>query len=88
MQKFDAITNTNVPTIPAVANDPAVVKINPYLKPAIANGRARRASLEHPWCALQRGLKAIYQGINQILNGRPASSVLPSIQSQLQRMLG
>ena len=37
VQKFDAITNTNVPTIPAVAKDPAVVKVNPYLKPAIAN---------------------------------------------------
>ena len=35
-QKFNAITNTNVPTIPAVAKDPAVVKVNPYLKPSIA----------------------------------------------------
>jgi hypothetical protein len=33
------------------------------------------------------GSKAIYQGINQILNGRPASSVLPSIQSKLDRIL-
>ena len=33
------------------------------------------------------GSKAIYQGINQILNGRPASSVLPSIESKLNRIL-
>ena len=37
VQKFDAITNTNVPTIPSVAKDTAVVKVNPYLKPAIAS---------------------------------------------------
>src|SRR3954454_12162096 len=36
VEKFDAITNTNVPTIPKVASDPAVVKANPYLKPEIA----------------------------------------------------
>ena len=33
------------------------------------------------------GSKAIYQGINQILNGKSANSVLPGIQSQLNRIL-
>ncbi len=87
VQKFDAITNTNVPTIPAVAKDPAVVKVNPYLKPAIANvARVARPS-NILGAHYNEGSKAIYQGINQILNGRPASSVLPSIQSKLQRIL-
>ena len=77
VQKFDAITNTNVPTIPAVAKDPAVVKVNPYLKPAIANvARVARPS-NILGAHYNEGSKAIYQGINQILNGRPASSVLP-----------
>ena len=31
--------------------------------------------------------KAIYQGINQILNGTPASSVLPGVQSKLNQIL-
>jgi trehalose/maltose transport system substrate-binding protein len=87
VQKFNAITNTNVPTIPSVAKDPAVVKVNPYLKPAIANV----ARVARPSTALgahyNEGSKAIYQGINQILNGRSASSVLPSIESKLNRIL-
>ena len=33
------------------------------------------------------GSKAIYQGINQILNGRSASSVLPGVESKLNRIL-
>jgi trehalose/maltose transport system substrate-binding protein len=87
VQKFNAITNTNVPTIPAVAKDPAVVKANPYLKPEIASvlrvTRPARDLKTH----YNEGSKAIYQGINQILNGRPASSVLPSIESKLNRIL-
>jgi trehalose/maltose transport system substrate-binding protein len=87
VQKFDAITNTNVPTIPAVAKDPAVVKANPYLKPAIANvARVARPS-SILGAHYNEGSKAIYQGINQILNGRSASSVLPSIESKLKRIV-
>ncbi len=37
VEKFDAIFNSNVPTIASVASDPAVVAANPYLKPEIAN---------------------------------------------------
>ena len=85
-QKFNAITNTNVPTIPAVAKDPAVVKFNSYLKPSIATvARVPRPSTVLG--AKYTNSKAIYQGINQILNGRSASSVLPSIQSKLERIV-
>jgi trehalose/maltose transport system substrate-binding protein len=87
VQKFDAIYNTNVPTILAVAKDKAVVKANPYLKPAIANvPRVTRpsSSLKTRYNA---GSKAIYQGINQILNGTPASRALPSIESKLKRLV-
>ena len=87
VEKFDAITNTNVPTIPSVAKDPAVVKTNPYLKPEIASV----ARVTRPSNSLKthynEGSKDIYQGINQILNGTPAKSVLPRIQSQLQALL-
>jgi hypothetical protein len=86
VQKFDAITNTNVPTIPSVGKDKAVVKVNPYLKPNIASVPrvARPSSLLGP--KYNEGSKAIYQGINQILNGTPAKSVLPGIQSKLERL--
>jgi trehalose/maltose transport system substrate-binding protein len=87
VEKFDAITNSNVPTIVSVAKDKAVVRVNPYLKPAIANvprvTRPGKAFGTH----YNEASKVIYQGINQILNGSPASQVLPQIKSRLQQIL-
>ena len=76
-----------MPTIPAVAKDPAVVKVNPYLKPEIATVTRVTRPARDLGTHYNEGSKDIYQGINQILNGRPASSVLPSIQSKLDRIL-
>ena len=87
VQKFNAITNTNVPTIPAVARDKAVVKANPYLKPEIASVMRVTRPANSLKTHYNEGSKAIYQGINQILNGKSANSVLPGIQSQLNRIL-
>jgi len=86
VEKFDAIYNTNVPTIPAVAKDPAVVKANPYLKPQIATVARVTRPARYLGTHYNEGSKAIYQGFSQILNGTPASSVLPSIQSKLDRL--
>jgi trehalose/maltose transport system substrate-binding protein len=86
-QKFMAIYSTNPPTIPAVAKDPAVVKANPWLKPAIANV-ARVTRPTQLGAKYQQGSQAIYQGVNQILNGQDAKSVLPRIEQQLNRLLG
>jgi trehalose/maltose transport system substrate-binding protein len=86
VETFDAITNSNVPTIPSVAK-PSVVKVNPFLKPEIA-GVARVA---RPSTVLgakyNEGSTAIYQGLSQILNGKPAKSVLPGIASKLEALL-
>jgi trehalose/maltose transport system substrate-binding protein len=87
VEKFDAIFNTNVPTIPSVAKDKAVVKANPYLKPNIATVARVTRPAKYLKTHYNEGSKAIYQGINQILNGTPAKSVLPSIQSKLNRIL-
>ena len=62
VEKFDAITNTNVPTIPSVASDKAVVKANPYLKPEIANVAARGAPCELAQGQVQRGLEVHLPG--------------------------
>jgi len=88
VEKFDAIYNTNVPTIPAVARDKAVVKANPYLKPEIAN--VARVTRPSRWLKThyQQGSQIIYQGINQIENGQNAKNVLPSIASRLKRLVG
>ena len=87
VEKFDAITNTNVPTIAAVAKDPAVVKVNPYLKPEIATVKRVTRPASYLGTHYNEGSKDIYQGISQILNGTPAQSVLPSIQAKLQKLV-
>jgi trehalose/maltose transport system substrate-binding protein len=87
VEKFDAITNSNVPTIPSVAKDKQVVKTNPYLKPAIASVARVTRPAKFLKTHYNEASKVIYQGINQILNGTPAKSVLPGIQSRLNQIL-
>ena len=87
VEKFDTITNSNVPTIPSLANDPQVKKAAPYLSPATANvPRATRPSTILG-AKYNEGSKDIYQAINRILNGASAGSVLPGLQSQLQKLV-
>ena len=86
VQKFDAIFNSNVPTIPAVAKIKAVVKTNPYLTPKIANVARVFRPGKYLKTHYNEGSKAIYQGVSQILNGTPARSVLPSIASKLKSL--
>ena len=87
VEKFDAITNSNVPTIVSVAKNKAVVKANPYLKPAIASvPRVTRPS-KFLGARYNEASKVVYQGINQILGGSPAKDVLPGVQSKLNQIL-
>ena len=87
VEKFDAIFNSNVPTIPAVAKDKAVRKVNPWLNPQVAGvARVARPS-QFLGSKYQQGSTYIFQGINQILNGQDAKSVLPKIQSQLDSLV-
>jgi trehalose/maltose transport system substrate-binding protein len=86
VEKFNAIYNSNVPTIPAVARDTAVRKVNPWLKPEIANvARVTRPTVLGTKYA--QGSQIIYQGLNQILNGQDAKNVLPGIEQRLNRLL-
>ncbi len=87
VEKFDAITNSNVPTIVSVAKNKAVVKANPYLKPAIASVPRVTRPAKFFGTHYNEASKVIYQGINQILTGSPASQVLPQIKSRLQQIL-
>src|SRR5438477_4784096 len=82
VEKFDAITNSNVPTIVSVAKNKAVVKANPYLKPAIASVPRVTRPAKFLGARYNEGSKIVYQGINQILTGTPASQVLPQVQSR------
>ncbi len=87
VEKFDALTNSNVPTILSVAKDKQVRAKNPYLKPAIAGVARVTRPAKYFKTHYNEASKVIYQGINQILNGTPAKSVLPSIQSRLNALL-
>jgi trehalose/maltose transport system substrate-binding protein len=87
VEKFDTITNSNVPTIPSLALDKQVRKAAPYLNPATANvPRATRPS-SVLGAKYNEGSKDIYQAISRILNGAQAQSVLPGLQSQLNALL-
>jgi len=87
VERFDAIYNSNVPTIPVVAQAPAVVAANPYLKPEIATVARVTRPAGPLGVHYAQGSQIIYQGISQIENGTDAKSVLPSVASQLQRLV-
>src|SRR5919197_1349962 len=87
VEKFDAITNSNVPTILKVAKDRQVRAKNPYLKPAIASVPRVTRPAKFLKTHYNEASKVIYQGVNQILNGTPARSVLPGMQSKLNQII-
>jgi trehalose/maltose transport system substrate-binding protein len=87
VEKFDAISNSNVPTILSVAKNKQVRAKNPYLKPSIASVPRVTRPAKFLKTHYNEASKVVYQGINQILNGRSAKSVLPSIQSRLNQII-
>jgi trehalose/maltose transport system substrate-binding protein len=88
VERFDTITNSNVPSIPSLSKDKKFVKkYAPYLNPATANvPRAARPSsvLGKNY---NEGSQLIYQAMSRILNGTPAQNVLPGLKAQLQSVL-
>jgi trehalose/maltose transport system substrate-binding protein len=86
-EKFTAIFSSNPPTIPSVAADKAVRRVNPWLKPEIAKvARVTRPS-KFLKAKYQQGSTIIFQGINQIEQGQNAKNVLPRVASQLNSLL-
>ena len=87
VERYNAIFNSNVPTIPSVAALPAVRKVNPWLKPEIANVKRVTRPSRFLGTKYNQGSQIIYQGINQILNGQDATNVLPGVAQRLERAL-
>jgi len=87
VEKFDALTNSNVPTIISVAKNKQVRAKNPYLKPAIASVPRVTRPAKFLKTHYNEASKVIYQGINQILNGRSAKSVLPGMAAKLNQII-
>jgi trehalose/maltose transport system substrate-binding protein len=87
MQTYRAVVGTFVPTIEAVAQRPEVIKEMPFLKNLSSVERVTRPS--NPLGErYNEGSTAFFQGVNQILNGQDAATVLPNVQRQLERLLG
>jgi trehalose/maltose transport system substrate-binding protein len=87
VERYNAIFNSNVPTIPSVARRADVRKVNPWLKPEIANVKRVTRPSRFLGTKYNQGSQIIYQGINQILNGQDAKNVLPGLAQRLQRAL-
>ena len=88
VEQFDAITNSNVPTIPSVAQEPGGREGQPVPQAATSRPVARvTRPAKYLKAHYNEGSKAIYQGINQILNGDSADSVLPTIQRKLEQLV-
>ena len=66
-----------------VLGEDAPVQLEPH---ALVVARVTRPS-KYLKASYNEGSKDIYQGISQILNGTPASSVLPGVSSKLQRLV-
>ena len=87
VQRYDAIFNSNVPTIPTVAARADVRKVNPWLKPEIAGVKRVSRPSGSFGAKYNQASQIIYQGVNQILNGQDAKNVLPGIAQRLERIL-
>jgi trehalose/maltose transport system substrate-binding protein len=87
VQTYRAIEGSFVPTIPEVAQDPQVLEAMPFLEPMEDVVRVTRPSTELAE-RYNEGSTAIFQGVNQILNGQDAAQVVPQIEQRLQRLLG
>jgi trehalose/maltose transport system substrate-binding protein len=87
IQTYRAVVGTFVPTIPAVAERPEVLAAMPFLKNLASVDRVTRPSraLGERY---NEGSTAIFQGVNMILNGQDAASILPNVQRQVERLLG
>ncbi len=87
VETWRAVIGSYVPTQPAVAADPAVVKAEPFLQNLQDVVRVTRPS---KFAAENYNQVSTYffQGVNQVLTGGDASSVLPNVQQQIQRVVG
>jgi trehalose/maltose transport system substrate-binding protein len=86
-QLFRAVVGSYVPTIDSVANNPAVQQNQPYLSKVGGVTRVARPSAETGENYNQVST-AFFQGVNNIENGQDPASVLPTVQNQIQRLLG
>jgi trehalose/maltose transport system substrate-binding protein len=87
VEAYRAVVGSFVPTIQAVAERPEVLQSMPFLRNLASVERVTRPS-RALGDRYNEGSTAFFQGVNQILNGQDAASVLPNVQRQLERLVG
>lgn len=87
VQRYDAIANSNVPTIASVANDPAVQRSNPYLKPSVNSVTRVTRPGKYLKGRYVAGSQIVYAGINQILRGESVDKVIPRMKQGLTNLM-
>ena len=81
-----AVVGSYVPLNQSVAQNPDVLKAQPFLQKLADVTRVTRPSRELR-DRYNEGSTRVYQGVNQVLNGQDAAQVLPQVQQQLQRLV-
>ncbi len=85
VQSWRSVVGSFVPTIPWVAEDAAVVAAMPFLKNLASVERITRPSAT-TWERYSEVSSAFFQGVNQILNGQDAASILPQTAERIERI--
>jgi trehalose/maltose transport system substrate-binding protein len=87
VETWRAVVGSYVPTMEQVASDPDVIKAMPFLQNLQDVVRVTRPS--GPAGPNYNQVSTyFFQGVNKILNGDDASSVLPQVQQQIERVMG
>jgi trehalose/maltose transport system substrate-binding protein len=86
VEAYRAVVGSFVPTIQAVADRPDVLQSMPFLRNLASVERVTRPSRALAE-SYNEGSTAVFQGVNQILNGQDAASVLPNVQRTLERLI-
>jgi len=87
VETWRAVVGSYVPTMDKVTSDPDVVKAMPFLQNLQDVVRVTRPS--GPAGANYNQVSTyFFQGVNKILNGEDASSVVPQVQQQIERVMG
>ncbi len=86
VETWRAVVGSYVPTQPDVAADPDVIKAMPFLQSlqdVVRVTRPSRSTAEN----YNQVSTYFFQGVNQVLTGGDASSVLPQVQQQIERVV-
>jgi trehalose/maltose transport system substrate-binding protein len=87
VETWRAVIGSYVPTMPTVSSDPNVLKAMPFLSKLTDVVRVTRPSGQTGENYNQVSTY-FFQGVNEIESGQDASSVIPQVQQQIERVIG